>query len=64
MIYNMAIKDVTNRSKMIRNTLIFFLTLFKIEFWPSKKFVGIGRRKETVLLRVGGMVNEDKYCRR
>ena len=50
----MAIKDVTTRSKMIRNTLIFFLTPFKIEFWPSKKFVGIGRRKETVLLRVGG----------
>ena len=49
MIYNMATKDVTNRSKTIGNTLIFFLIPFKIQFWPSKKFVGIGRGKEMAL---------------
>ena len=52
MTYNVAIKDVTNKRKMIRRALILFLTLFGIQFWQGMNIVGIG--KEKVLSRVGG----------
>ena len=49
----MAIKVVTNKTKMIRSALIFFLRLFGIQFWQAMNIVGIGRGEEKVLSRDG-----------